>query len=231
MITGRRSSKSIHVLDNDEPFNWSKLNNLGASATKSEILLFLNNDIQAKDDGWLGAMLQQVYRPNIGCVGANLVYPNGLIQHGGVVIGLHNAADHAYRGLPLEHKVHHSRSSLLSNWGAVTGACLMIQKSILESLGGFNELLPVEFNDVELCLKLNALGYRHVIPPEATLIHHESQSRDSKNSKTMKDALQLLSSRWKSRLSTSDPWWPTQSSEFFSDGRPYGLDLVPFDNR
>ena len=78
----KKLKNQFRVLDNDEPFNWSKLNNLGC-LHKTEILLFLNNDIQAKDDGWLGAMLQQVYRPNMGCVGAP-VYPNGLIQHGGI---------------------------------------------------------------------------------------------------------------------------------------------------
>ena len=114
----KRLNNQFRILHCDEPFNWSKLNNLAASVSNSEILLFLNNDIEAHNEDWLEAMLQQVYRPNIGCVGANLVYSNGLIQHSGVIVGMYNAADHAYRGLPLDRRVHHSRSSLLSNWGA-----------------------------------------------------------------------------------------------------------------
>ena len=219
----------FQILDCNEAFNWSRLNNLAASVSDSEILLFLNNDIEAMKAGWLDAMLQQAHRPNIGCVGANLLYPNGLIQHSGISIGMVDAAIHAYRGLPLDHRVHHSRSSLMSNWGAVTGACLMIRKNVLELLGGFNESFPVEYNDVELCLRLDALGFRHVIPPEAILIHHESQSRDSENSDTAKYALELIFSRWSGRLSTSDPWWPSQSSDKFCDGRPNGLDLVSSD--
>ena len=137
-------------------------------------------------------MASQAFRPVVGAVGALLLYPDGTIQHGGVVVGMHNDADHAYRHLQPDHSVHRGRSQLLTAWGAVTGACLMLRRELLERIGGLDEGLPVEFNDVDLCLRLDKLGYRHVIPPEAMLLHHESQSRDSTASTTARKSLQRI---------------------------------------
>ena len=170
------------------------------------------------------AMASQAIRPRVGCVGALLLYPNGNIQHGGVIVGMHSGADHAYRDLKPAHNVHRSRSQLLTGWGAVTGACMMLRKALLEEVGGFDEGLPVEFNDVDLCLRLGQLGYRHVIPPEAVLLHHESKSRDSKRSQTALQALKRLQQRWLGRFSQAGPWWPTQSERNCADGRPLGLE-------
>jgi len=212
------------VVRDARAFNWSRLNHRGVvhnSATdqQPELLLFLNNDIEAIEAGWLEAMASQACRESIGCVGANLLYPDGSLQHGGVVVGLHGGADHAYRGLPHRHCVHRSRSQLLSNWGAVTGACLMVRRSLYEQAGGFDPALPVEFNDVDFCLRLGQAGYRHVIPPEAVLIHKESQSRDCHNSPTEQSALRLMRARWGTRLSTCAPWWPEASDPTQADGR------------
>jgi GT2 family glycosyltransferase len=168
-------------------------------------------------------MVAQALRPVVGCVGANLLYPDGTLQHGGVVLGLHGGADHAYRHLPLSHGVHRGRSGLLTGWGAVTGACLMLRRELLMQLGGFDEGLPVEFNDVDLCLRLGSLGYRHVIPSEAVLIHHESQSRDALASRTAHQALQRLQRRWPGRLRSGSPWWPQQMEPNHADGRPLGM--------
>ena len=153
-----RWREKIQVLRSNEPFNWSRLNNQAAEIAKGELLLLLNNDIEVNESGWFEAMASQAMRPSVGAVGALLLYPDGTIQHGGVVLGLNHAVGHAYRNLRLNHAVHRGRSQLLSCWSAVTGACLMIRKELLVRVGGLDEDLPVEFNDVDLCLRLVQLG-------------------------------------------------------------------------
>ena len=213
----------IHVLRCDEPFNWSRLNNFAAAKAKGELLLLLNNDIEANHAGWMEAMAVQALRPSIGAVGALLLYPDGTIQHGGVVVGMHTGADHAYRDLQPDHLVHRGRSQLHSGWGAVTGACLMIRKELLVRVGGLDEGLPVEFNDVDLCIRLTQLGYSCVIPENAVLVHHESQSREAIKSKTAMQALLRVQGRWLNSFSSPAPWWPMQSERNCADGRPVGL--------
>jgi GT2 family glycosyltransferase len=223
----QRWQPRIQVLCCNEPFNWSRLNNLAAAQATGELLLLLNNDIEATQPGWLEAMAAQALRPQVGCVGAVLLYPDGTIQHGGVVVGLHSGADHAYRDLEPDHGVHRGRSRLLTGWGAVTGACLMVRRVLLAEVGGLDEGLPVEFNDVDLCVRLGQLGYRHVVPPEAVLVHHESQSRDAEESTTALQALLRVQRRWHGRFSSAAPWWPAQSERNCADGRPIGLKDLP----
>jgi GT2 family glycosyltransferase len=213
----------FQVIRDDSAFNWSLLNNRAAQASQADLLLFLNNDIEAGGRGWLEAMAAQAIRPVIGCVGAVLTYPDGTLQHAGVVIGLHGGADHAYRSLPVNHAVHRGRSAYLSDWGAVTGACLMVKRSLFQSAGGFDPALPVEFNDVDFCLRLGQLGYRHVVDPRAQLVHHESQSRDALGSRTASAALERMASRWQGRMATTAPWWPAACSQADPDGRALEL--------
>ncbi len=220
----KKLTANFQVLRINSPFNWSQLNNQAAAIAQGELLLLLNNDIETIEPGWLEAMASQAIRPRVGCVGALLLYPNGNIQHGGVIVGMHSGADHAYRDLKPAHNVHRSRSQLLTSWGAVTGACMMLRKALLEEVGGFDEGLPVEFNDVDLCLRLGQLGYRHVIPPDAVLLHHESKSRDSKQSQTALQALKRVQQRWLGRFAQAGPWWPAQSERNCADGRPLGLE-------
>jgi GT2 family glycosyltransferase len=218
----------FRVIKDNNSFNWSRLNNKAAAIARGELLLLLNNDIEALQPNWLAAMAAQALRPKVGCVGALLLYPDQTIQHGGVIFGL-QSADHAYRGLPHGHKVHRGRSRLLTAWGAVTGACLMMRRELLVRVGGFDEGLPVEFNDVDLCLRLGQLGYRHVIPPEAVLVHHESQSRDANGSSTATAALKRIQQRWPASFATAKPWWPEESERNYVDGRPVGLEGLPLD--
>lgn len=212
------------VIRDSRPFNWSAMNNHAVDCSRSDLLLFLNNDIEACRSGWLDVMAAQAVRPAVGCVGAVLLYPDGTIQHAGVVVGMHGGADHAYRGLSPDHEVHRARSSFLTDWGAVTGACMMVERDLFVRLGGFDSALPVEFNDVDFCLRLGQLGYRHVIDPAACLIHHESQSRDAKKSATAGSALALMRNRWQARIINTSPWWPQACAPHCSDGRPGGLE-------
>ncbi|HJN35058.1 MAG TPA: glycosyltransferase [Prochlorococcaceae cyanobacterium Fu_MAG_50] len=211
--------KSFKVISRDQPFNWSLLNNIGAATTDADLLLLLNNDVEAIQTGWLEAMAAQAARPKVGCVGALLLYPDNSIQHAGIVVGMNGNTEHAYRNLPRMNNIHHGRSHLLTGWEAVTGACMMIRKSLLEHVGGFDEALPVEFNDVDLCLRLGELGFRHVIPPEAVLMHHESQSRSPHQSNTMQAALQRVKKRWPMNFASTGSWWPSQSDPNHPDGK------------
>jgi GT2 family glycosyltransferase len=214
------------VLPDPRRFNWSALNNAAAADRSTELLLFLNNDIKALEPGWLEAMAAQALRPQVGCVGALLLYPDSSLQHAGVVVGMHGGADHAYARLPYPCPVHRGRAQLLSTWGAVTGACLMVRRDLFAQAGGFDEAFPVEFNDIDFCLRLGQLGHRHVVTPEAVLLHHESQSRDAHSSPTAAEALTRLQVHWNAQLKQPGPWWPAACAPNFPDGRPLGLEAL-----
>ncbi|QPN59092.1 glycosyltransferase family 2 protein [Synechococcus sp. CBW1002] len=228
----QRLGPALRVLRREEPFNWSCLNNAAAAEARGDLLLFLNNDVECRpddarqNDGWLGWMAAQALRERVGCSGALLLYEDGTLQHGGVVVGMHGVADHAYRYLPLDHGVHRGRSRCHTAWGAVTGGCLMVRRDLFDRLGGFDEGLPVEGNDVDFCLRLGQLGYRHVIDPRVLLSHYESQSRNAHASPTADDAYRRMRGRWLARLGRAEPWWPPSCSRDHPDGRPNGLDFL-----
>ncbi|QPN65892.1 glycosyltransferase [Synechococcus sp. CBW1006] len=233
----QRLGDRFQVLRIDEPFNWSRLNNAAAAASRGELLLFLNNDVACRpddpqqggcrqNDDWLGRMAAQAVRPRVGGVGALLLYDDGTLQHGGVVVGMHGVADHAYRYLPPDHTVHRGRSRCHTAWGAVTGGCLMVRRELFALVGGFDQGLPVEGNDVDFCLRLGLLGYRHVIDPAVLLTHSESQSRDPHASTTAEAAYGLMRGRWLARLGVATPWWPEACSRDHADGRPRGLEFL-----
>lgn len=159
-------------------FNFSRLTNQGAAAAQSEILLFLNNDIEATERDWLTEMMRHAVRREIGAVGARLWYPDGTLQHGGVILGLGGVAGHAFPRLSRGSGGYFSRASLVQNCSAVTGACLAVRKGVFEASGGFDEKnLPISFNDIDFCLRLRSAGLRNVWTPQANLIHAESASR------------------------------------------------------
>lgn len=226
-IWQQRLGRRLTIHRDDGPFNWSRLNNVAARQARGELLLLLNNDTEATAAGWLEAMAGQALRPAIGAVGAVLTYPDGAIQHAGIAVGVRDAIFHPYRRLPLDHGVHRGRSSYLTSWGAVTGACMMLRRSLLAQVGWLEEALPVEFNDVELGLRLAQLGYRNVVVPEAVLVHRESQSRDAYRSASEAEARQWMLSHWGPRLRQRQPWWPRQASGYWEDGRPISLPGEP----
>lgn len=159
-------------------FNFSRLINCGAAAATGEVLAFLNNDIEANEPGWLREMVSHVVRPGVGAVGARLWYPDGTLQHGGVILGLGGVAGHAFPRVPHGHPGYFNRAWLQQNCSAVTGACMLVRAKVFEEAGGFDETnLAISFNDVDFCLRLKAMGLRNVWTPYANLIHHESASR------------------------------------------------------
>jgi GT2 family glycosyltransferase len=168
----------VRVLRWNEPFNYSAINNYGALYARGEILGLVNNDIEPINSDWLCEMVRQVCRPEIGCVGAKLYYPNDTVQHGGVILGLGGVAGHSHKHFHRDHPGYFYRLKLVQNLSAVTAACLLLRKSVFEQVGGLNEEnLPIAFNDVDLCLKVRKAGYRNLWTPYAELYHHESVSR------------------------------------------------------
>ncbi|HMG06508.1 MAG TPA: glycosyltransferase family 2 protein, partial [Chthoniobacterales bacterium] len=166
------------VVRDSAAFNFSRLINRGAAAAKGDVLAFLNNDVEAKEPGWLREMVSHVMRAGVGAVGARLWYPNGTLQHGGVILGLGGVAGHAFTGVPRGHAGYFNRAWLQQNCSAVTAACMLVRREVFEKAGGFDEEnLAISFNDVDFCLRLRAAGFQNVWTPSASLIHHESASR------------------------------------------------------
>lgn len=168
----------VVVLRDDREFNFSRLNNLAVPAARGDLLAFLNNDIKATEAGWLREMVSHAIRPQVGAVGARLWYPDGTLQHGGVVLGLGGVAGHAHHRIPRGHPGYFNQAWLQHNCSAVTAACLVMRRAVFEELGGFNEEhLAVNFNDIDLCLRARARGWQIIWTPYANLLHRESASR------------------------------------------------------
>lgn len=172
------------------PFNYSALNNRAVDAANGELVCLLNNDIEVISHNWLDEMVSHALRPEIGAVGAKLLYADNTIQHAGVILGIRGCAGHAHRGFPKDSPGYFGRANLISNYSAVTAACLLVRKSLFLEVGGLNERdLPVAFNDVDLCLKIANAGYRNLWTPYAELYHHESATRGEDTSPTQKARL------------------------------------------
>ena len=173
---------SARYLDfRNAPFNYSILNNRAAEIASGEFLLLLNDDIYPINRDWIESMIEHAQRPEVGAVGARLLYPDDTIQHAGVVIGLHGCCDHIFRRCTGAEGAYLSFPHIVRNWSAVTAACLMLRKEVFREVAGFDELeLAVAFQDVDLCLKLAAAGYYNVYTPHAELYHLESVTKAEK---------------------------------------------------
>ena len=191
----------VTILHDDGPFNFSRLNNLAARAAKGDYLCLLNNDIEIIDETWLSALMRQATRPGVGAVGAKLLYDDHSIQHAGITIGLGQAAGHGHRFLKNDEPGYFARAHVPHTVSAVTAACLVVEKAKFWEIGGLDEEgFAVAFNDVDLCLKLQAAGYRNLYEPRSMLIHHESKSRGkdfrAENVERYMRELALLQKRW-----------------------------------
>jgi GT2 family glycosyltransferase len=168
----------IRVLRYDAPFNYSAINNFAAGHAKGEVLALLNNDVEVIEADWLQEMVGHAMRPEVGAVGAKLLYPDGTVQHAGVVVNESGAAGHAHRFLPADAPGYCSRAVLTQNVSAVTGACLVVKKRLYVEVGGLDAVhFQVAFNDIDFCLRLERTGYSNVFTPYALLYHHESLTR------------------------------------------------------
>ena len=160
------------------PFNYARLNNEAAAAAgEAEILLLLNNDVVVRHRGWLRALVALAARPDVGAVGARLLYPDGTLQHAGMLLGPDGAATHVGRHAAADAPGYGGRYATVQELSAVTGACLAIRRSVWEAVGGMDEALAVAWNDVDLCLRVRRAGFRVLWTPFATLTHLEGQTR------------------------------------------------------
>lgn len=194
-------NRGIRVLRHEGPFNYSAINNRAVGEATGELICLLNNDIETLSTDWLSVMATQALREDVGAVGAQLLYPDGRIQHAGVVIGVGGAAGHAHRFLRPEDEGHFRRHLLPQFISAVTAACLVVRRDRFLAVGGLDETnFPVAFNDVDLCLRLNERGWQSLYEPRATLVHHESVSRgfdrDSVGAARFSKELAALQRRW-----------------------------------
>lgn len=203
------------VIPYPHPFNWSAINNFAAGEARGEYLLFLNNDVEVIAPDWIEAMLEHAQRPEIGAVGAKLLYPGRTIQHAGVVLGVGGVANHAFRGLAAHENGYFCLPNLIRNCSAVTGACMMVRSQVFRDVGGFDEQLRVAFNDIDFCLRLRARGLYVVYTPHALLFHHESASRGSLHPP---EDDQLMRQRWPKEIE-HDPFYNPNLSVSHEDFR------------
>jgi GT2 family glycosyltransferase len=176
-LRGRKGRRRWRVLHRPGAFNFARLCNQGAAKTQGDFLLFLNNDTQVLTSDWLEQMLAVARRPEVGVVGATLLYPNGSLQHAGMFRRADGVWDHFYRGQPDTTFAKNEESRFVRTVPAVTGACLMIGRQLFTGLGGFDESLAVTHNDTDLCRRVRAKGLVVAVTPHARLLHYESLSR------------------------------------------------------
>lgn len=179
-FTALSQRSDVRIIPAPGPFNYPRLINLGASHARGEILMTLNNDIEAFEPDWLNEMVSQALRPGIGLVGCLLLYPDRSVQHAGVIIGLSGVAGHMYAEAAPDDPGYAGRIHVTQDLSAVTGACHVMRKSLFDRLGGLDEKhLAVAYNDIDFCLRVRAAGLRIIYTPHARLLHRHSASRGS----------------------------------------------------
>jgi glycosyltransferase involved in cell wall biosynthesis len=168
----------VRILRHPGPFNYSALNNAAANEAKGEVLLLLNNDVSVIEPSWLRELVSQAVRPDVGIVGAKLIFANESVQHGGVALGPDGFISHIHRSATRNDPGYFGQLALARTLSAVTGACAAIRRAVFFEVGGLDEVnLQVAFNDIDLCLRIGDFGYRVVWTPFAELFHLECASR------------------------------------------------------
>jgi GT2 family glycosyltransferase len=192
------------VLRFDGEFNFAKINNFASTHARGDYLLFLNNDAEVIHPEWLTVMLEHAQRPEVGAVGAKLLYPDGSIQHAGVVIGIRGMSGHVFRGQTNSDPGDIRLPDLVRNCSAVTAACVMVPRRVFEEVGGFDERLRVDYNDIDLCLRIRRGGYLVVYAPRAVLLHQEAATRRELHPP---EDHELFRRRWAQLIERGDPYY------------------------
>ena len=221
-----REMENIYLLDYDDTFNYSAINNYAVKHTRGEILIFLNDDVEVISPDWLEELVGHAVRDEIGAVGAMLYFPNDTIQHAGIILYPDRIAGHAFYSQARGSYGQNDRARLVQNYSAVTGACMAVEKSKFLQVNGFDEEnLPIAYNDVDLCLKFKQAGYENLWTPFAELYHHESVSRgldDTKEKQTLlnKEA-DFMIRKWGLIIANDPAYNPNlKSHPFFSLAEP-----------
>ena len=214
---------NLKISTDTSPFNFSALNNKVAKSINSRVLVFLNDDTEILENAWLSELAIHSIRKEIGAVGGKLLYPNGTIQHAGVILGIGGVAGHAFRTFPEDYSGQMNRANLIHNVSAVTGACLAIENRKFQIVGGFDDKkLAVAFNDVDICLKLLKKGFRNLYLPQVKLLHHESYTRGMEDNPVkqarFRRETETMLERWKDILKNDPCYNPnlTLSDEQFT---------------
>ena len=224
-------TQGVKVLPHPHPFNYSTINNRAVEHASGEIIGLVNNDIEIIETHWLKEMLSQLLRDNVGAVGAKLLWPNRMVQHGGVVVGINGLAAHAGNNLEEHDAGYLATNQLTRRQSAVTAACLLMRKSVFEALGGLDEkAFPVAFNDVDLCLRIQEAGMHLVWTAFAKLIHAESASRGKdisaeKQARARREQQGFIE-RW-SLDGQIDPYYHPALSHDYLSGAYGGLAMPP----
>lgn len=208
--TLKQKDARIRVEVWDRPFNYSAINNFAAAKASGEYLLLLNNDTKAISPDFLESMLGYCMRPDVGAVGAKLYYPDDTIQHAGVLVGVSEGADHVFLHYHKSNPGYMGRAAVSQDMSAVTAACMMVKKSVYETVGGMEEAFAVAYNDVDFCLKVRKAGYLVVYDAFAELYHYESATRGYEENEEKKERFEaekaLLRRRWPVQM-LGDPYY------------------------
>lgn len=202
---------NVRVLYYKEDFNYSRINNFGAKEANGEYVLLLNNDTEMIEPDSIKEMLDVCMRPDVGIVGAKLIFEDNTIQHAGVIIGFGGVAGHAFIGQDRDDNGYFSRIISVQDLSAVTAACLMVRRSVFDEVEGLNEEFKVAFNDIDFCLKVRKAGYLVVYNPYAQFYHYESKSRGQEDSADkvarFRQEIGLFGERWGELLENGDPYY------------------------
>ena len=219
----------IRVVRYDLPFNYSAINNFGVGVARGEIIGLLNNDVEVIHADWLTELVSHAVRPEIGAVGAKLLYSDGYVQHAGVVVGLGGLAGHVHRFIAGDHPGYAGLAQLTQAFSAVTAACLLVRRDVYLAVGGLDEEnLTVAYNDVDLCLRIRDAGFRNVWTPHALLYHHESYSRgDDQESPAKRARFETEKAYMLKRWHTDKVPDPFYSPNLTTDKEDYSIAHVP----
>lgn len=224
------TARGVTVLPHPYPFNYSAINNRAASYATGELIGLVNNDIEIIESGWLKEMVTQLLRPGVGAVGAKLLWPNRMVQHGGVVVGVNGLAAHTGNNLEQRDPGYLGMNQVTRRQSAVTAACLLLRKSVFDEVGGLDEdAFPVAFNDVDLCLRIRELGLNLIWSAFAQLIHAESASRGKdqtpeKRARALREQQGFIE-RWCLGGQNDPHYHPALSLDYLSG--PYGGLAIP----
>jgi len=199
----------------DRPFNFSHVSNLGARASRGDLLCFLNDDVEVITADWLEQLVARIRLDGVAAVGPMLYYPSNLIQHAGVILGVDGLADHACKHQLRGYAGYFGRGGLEQDLSCVTGACMLVRREVFEAVGGFDESLPVAFNDVDLCIKIRQTGARIVWTPAVEMYHHESLTLGHHDSPARREQfrrdVRALRARWRNVLAADPCYNPNLS--------------------
>ncbi|HEY8545287.1 MAG TPA: glycosyltransferase [Acidimicrobiales bacterium] len=209
------AGKRLRIVAFDREFHYSQKINVGVINSRGEHVLMLNDDIEVITPDWIERMVMYSREPEIGAVGAKLFFSDGRIQHAGVVF-LHSGPNHVYHGFARDYVGYYANALVAANYSAVTGACVMSRRSVFDEVGGLTQRLPLNFNDMDYCLKLRDKGYRIVLDPDCQLYHFESSSRQTE---VRPWEHHLLNDRWRHTFSP-DPYYNPNFGELTVDFIP-----------